>query len=110
MATLVLQELENLPADATLALEAGHALGLNGQTRKAQDVYARAPSAALKSGAQAARRIAMLSLVRLHRIDEPERIVAERGDAAMQQDFASALPDAGNVPRASRVIAAQRTR
>jgi hypothetical protein len=97
------------PDEGTLFLFA-EAVSAARDTARAGELYQRALDAASKSRNPGAKRIEMLSLVRLHRTDDAERLVAENGSAELQQDYASALLDGGNVPRASRVLAAQRGR
>jgi hypothetical protein len=97
------------PDEGTLFLLA-ESVGAARDTARAQDLYRQALTIASKSRSAGARRIEMLSLVRLHRIDDAERLVAESGDAELTQDYASALLDGGNVSRASRVVAVRQGR
>lgn len=95
--------------EGTLFLLA-EAVSVTHDQTKAQDLYLRSLAIAAKSRAPGARRIEMLALVRLHRIDEAERLVLESEDPELKQDYASALLDGGNVSRASRVLAVRRSR
>ena len=97
------------PDEGTLFLLA-EAVSAARDTAKARDLYAQALTIASKSRSPGAKRIEMLSLVRLHRNDDAERLVTETGDAELRQDFAAALLDGGNVARASRVLAVRQGR
>ena len=88
----------------------GEAISAGRDATRAQELYQQALTTASKSRAPGAKRIEMLSLVRLHRIDDAERLVAENGDAELRQDYAAALLDGGNVPRATRVLAVRQGR
>jgi hypothetical protein len=77
---------------------------------RAASLYAQALESASKDTNAAALRIRVLSLARLHRTAEAERLVSESKDPSLRQDLASALLDGGDVPTASRLLVTQRRR
>lgn len=95
------------PEAATVFLLA-EAVSAAHETAQAQKLYEQCLALASVSKDPAAMRTQMMALVRLHRIDDAERLVAKSSDPALQQDYASALLDDGNVARASRILATQR--